>query len=146
MVVLVGIVIALLLAANLALVVALVRLRRGRARADDDVEVFEAPRPAGVGGARRLITVEILNPLEVAAQRAGRVAGLAGALAPGLTRRVVYDQTVKTLRRELPGKGVHADVRLHTVRAVAARGPARPSVVEARVIDEVAPLDLSEPR
>ncbi|TAM81763.1 MAG: hypothetical protein EPN43_14090 [Jatrophihabitans sp.] len=73
--------------------------------------------------ARRVITIEVLNPIDVAATR-GRVAGIAGSLAPGLVTRVVHDQTVRTLRQELSGQGVVADVRLHTLLAQTAEpGP-----------------------
>ena len=129
---------------------AMARLRR-REPADgaDGVDVFEAPRPAGVTGRdRRLITIEILNPIELATARAGRVAGLAGSLAPGLTRKLVYDQTLRTLRRELDEQNVLADVRVHTLRRVRGQPgqpPAGSGVIDAVVVDEVAPLDLREP-
>lgn len=136
--------------------VALAALARHRRGLDDAVEVFEAPRPPGVTTRdRRLITVEILNPIELATSRGGRLAGLAGTLAPGLTRRVVYDRTIATLRRELERMAVHADVRMHTLRAVprqrpvprADQQPRRPRdpggpIVDSVVVDEVAPLDL----
>ena len=72
---------------------------------------------------RRVITIEILNPLELAGTR-GRFAGLAGSLAPGLTRRIVYDQAVRTVKRQLAEERVVADVRVHTLRPV----PAEPRV------------------
>jgi len=141
-------VIGVLIVTNLATAAALVLHKRGRAVSEDVDEVFPAPRPPGVSDRnRRLITVEILNPLELAASRGGRIAGLAGSLAPGLTRRVVYDQTLKTLRSELVRMAVHADVRLHTLRALPRHRPAPdpdgPQVLNAVVVDEVAPLDLS---
>ena len=108
--------------------------------------MFEAPRPPGVSErGRRLITIEILNPIELASARGGRIAGLAGSLVPGVTRRIVYDQTFKTLRRELDRMAVHADVRLHTLRSVPrprTRPAERTPAVDAVVVDEVAPLDL----
>jgi hypothetical protein len=131
---------ALLLVTNLLTLVALVVLWR-RNRADVAVEqaddVFTAPRPAGAGTrSRHLITIEVLNPIELVGTR-GRVAGLAGSLAPGLARRVVYDQVLKTLRRELAGKQVVADVRLHQLRpAVRADQPPE--------IDEVTSLELGD--
>jgi hypothetical protein len=135
-----------LLVTNLVTAAALVLRVRSRPSPDDAVEVFEAPRPPGVSDrGRRLITIEVLNPLELASNRAGRLAGLAGTLAPGLTRKLVYDQVHKTLRRELDRMAVHADVRLHTLRSVPRpKPPARPDdrVVDAVVVDEVAPLDL----
>jgi hypothetical protein len=147
----VALVIVLLLT-NLVTAGVVVRRRRSAPPDEDTVEVFEAPRPPGVGErGRRLITIEVLNPIELASNRAGRLAGLAGTLAPGLTRKLVYDQVHKTLRRELDRMAVHADVRLHSLRSVQrpqAGQPARPTarpddrVVDAVVVDEVAPLDL----
>jgi hypothetical protein len=45
-----------------------------------------ARQPGAFGGTRRIISVEILNPIEVAGAR-GRVIAIAGSIAPGLTRR-----------------------------------------------------------
>jgi hypothetical protein len=144
-----------LLVTNVISALLLVRRLRPGAPDGDAVEVFEAPRPPGVNERnRRLITIEVLNPLELATARGGRIAGLAGTLAPGLTRRLVYDRVFKTLRIELDKMAVHADVRLHTLRAVARPQPSAPAmphqatrtdnerVVDAVVVDEVAPLDL----
>jgi hypothetical protein len=64
---------------------------------------------------RQFISIEILNPIELAATR-GRVLGIAGSLAPGFTRRVVYDQTAKILRRQLVEQHVAAEVHVHTLR------------------------------
>jgi hypothetical protein len=66
-------------------------------------------------GNRRLITIEILNPIELAGTR-GRLVGIAGSLAPGITRRLVYDQALKLVRRQLAAERVVADVRLHVFR------------------------------
>ncbi len=111
----------MLVVTNLLTIAALAVALRRRQRDDpSETEVFAAPRPAGVSGRdRRLITVEILNPIELATARGGRVAGLAGTLAPGFTRRLVYEQTLRILRRELTGKDVLADVRVHNLRTVA---------------------------
>ncbi|HEV7206842.1 MAG TPA: hypothetical protein VGN18_19715 [Jatrophihabitans sp.] len=84
------------------------------------------PPPAVAGGTRRLISVEILNPIELAGTR-GRIVGIAGSLAPGLTRRIVYDQTLKILRRQLVEQQVVADVRLHTLRLVPSTPPPSPA-------------------
>jgi hypothetical protein len=73
-------------------------------------------RPAmSTSGTRRVITIEILNPIEVAGTRS-RWAGIAGALAPGITHRVVYDHAMRIVRRQLVKERVVADVRLHVVR------------------------------
>jgi hypothetical protein len=61
---------------------------------------------------RRVITIEILNPIELAGSR-GRWAGIAGSIAPGLINRVVYDQAIKLVRQQLAKHNVVADVRLH---------------------------------
>jgi hypothetical protein len=63
---------------------------------------------------RRVITIEILNPVELAATR-GRWIGIAGSFAPAITRRLVYDQALKMVRRQLAAERVVADVRLHVV-------------------------------
>jgi hypothetical protein len=74
-------------------------------------------RPAvSTSGTRRVITIEILNPIELAGKR-GRLAGLAGSLAPSITRRVVYDQAMRLVRRHLASEKVVADVRLSVIRA-----------------------------
>jgi hypothetical protein len=88
------------------------------------------------GSTRRFISIEILNPVELAGTR-GRMLGIASTLAPGLTRRIVYDQTVKILRTQLAQQSVAADVHLHQLRP-------RPGVEtspEAR-LDPNEPLDL----
>ena len=78
-------------------------------------------------GNRRVITIEVLNPIELAGSR-GRLIGIAGSLAPGITRRLVYDQVLKILRRQLAQERVVADVRLHVFRPDGPEtGPARSS-------------------
>jgi hypothetical protein len=70
-------------------------------------------RPAAsTSSVRRVITIEILNPIELAGSR-GWWAGIAGSLAPGLTNRVVYDQAIRLVRTQLADHDVVADVRLH---------------------------------
>ena len=113
----------LLCGTNLIAVALLVRSYRSRPAVpvrDVATVLGDGPPPAGNGNrTRRVITVEILNPLELAAHR-GRVAGIAGSLAPGLVRRLVHDQMVKRLQRELAAERVAADIRLHTLRPVVA--------------------------
>lgn len=77
--------------------------------------------PASTTSVRRVITIEILNPIELAGSR-GWWASVAGSLAPGLTNRVVYDQAIKLVRTQLATHDVVADVRLH-VFDPAARSP-----------------------
>jgi hypothetical protein len=80
---------------------------------DERIQAYLAEqRPAvSTSGVRRVITIEILNPLELAGKR-GRLAGLAGSLAPSITRRVVHDQAMGLVRRQLAAERVVADVRL----------------------------------
>jgi hypothetical protein len=85
-------------------------------------------RPAAsTSSIRRVITIEILNPIELAGSR-GWWAGIAGSLAPGLTNRVVYDQAIKLVRTQLADHDVVADVRLHVFDPADAAGgaPNRP--------------------
>jgi hypothetical protein len=140
--------VVVLAATNLISLAVLLRTARARRVTGDSAEMFEAPRPAGVHGTdRRLITVELLNPIELATARGGRMATLAGTVAPGWTRRLVYEQTLRVLRRELQDKDVLADVRVHSLRTVPRQEvPHRRSpVVDATVVDQVAPLDLGDP-
>jgi hypothetical protein len=79
-------------------------------------------RPAtSTSSVRRVITIEILNPIELAGTR-GWWAGIAGSLAPGLTNRVVYDQAIKLVRTQLADHDVVADVRLHVFDPSSATG------------------------
>lgn len=135
---------------NLATLAALVWLYRfidGPAADRPDPLVaaaLDATPPAGptsTSRTRRLISVEVLNPIELAGSR-GRLAGLAGSIAPRLTRRVVNDQVVKILRQQLVEQQVVADVRLHTVHPV--RPDAQPAGQPTVYADEVAPVELAE--
>ncbi|HLY33171.1 MAG TPA: hypothetical protein VKQ07_01435 [Jatrophihabitantaceae bacterium] len=81
---------------------------------------------------RQFVSIEILNPIELAATR-GRVLGLAGSFAPGFTRRIVYDQTAKTLRQELAVRGVVADVHVHELHKLSMTTAERPPA-EARTL------------
>ena len=98
---------------------------------------------------RQFISIEVLNPLELAGSR-GRLLGLAGSVAPGLTRRMVYDQTVKELKRQLVTQQVIADVHVHTVRPVdTGRAPRTPqdartiTATPANFVDEIdVPVEL----
>lgn len=62
------------------------------------------------GGA--LITIEILNPVELASQESP-LAGPLGRVAPGLIRRLVYQRAAEMLRQQLGEHGVQAEVRIH---------------------------------
>ena len=58
-----------------------------------------------------LITIEILNPVELASQESP-LAGPLGRLAPGLIRKRVYQRAAEMLRRQLGEHGVQAEVRI----------------------------------
>lgn len=144
--------VVLVLTNSLTLAALVVMRRRDKVLAEDVDEVFSAPRPSGVTTrSRRLITIEVLNPIELVGTR-GRMAGLVGSLAPGIARRAVYDQVLKTLRRELANKQVVADVRLHELRPVPrvvmpplageTEAVAGPESVELGIVDDVVVLDL----
>src|SRR4051794_3454683 len=98
----------LLVVTNLAALAVIGRLLFRPAAAAPDARLAEAidrvSGPAG-SGTRRIITMEILNAVDLAASR-NRMAGIAGALAPGLLRRVVIDQACKQMKRDLRAEGV----------------------------------------
>jgi hypothetical protein len=125
----VGVLVLLLVLTNLVTLGVLAwHLLRPTGEEPDEVvaaALDDAPRPSGALGIRRIITIEILNPIELAGSR-GRVAGLAGSLVPGITRRVVYDQALKQIRRDMREYNVIADVRLHTIRPTSDTAPPTP--------------------
>jgi len=124
--------VVLLVVTNLATILALALLWQfhgGDRPEDSDLLAALAAQRSVASGTRRVLSIEILNPVELAATK-GRVVGIAGSLVPGLTRRIVYDQTLRQLRKQLVDQGVVADVRLHKV-STPAPGTPRPSVVTA---------------
>lgn len=70
---------------------------------------------AFTAGKRRVITIEILNPLELASTK-HRFGGLAGAVAPRALRKLVYEQTVREMKVQMVEEGVVAEVGLHAAR------------------------------
>ena len=117
---------AVLLGLNLVVLTALVVLVRGQQRrtaaAESAIGLLEPYRPlpeeleaAFTTGKRRVITIEILNPLELAATKS-RFGGVAAAVAPGALRRLVYEQTVREMRVQMAEEGVVAEVGLHVAR------------------------------
>jgi hypothetical protein len=125
------------------------RSRQIRSDPEAAAALDRTPAPPGPrGSTRRLISVEILNPVELAGTRS-RWAGIAGALLPGLTRRIVYDQTLRILKQQLADQQVLADVRIHTlrpappatrVRSGTATSPGEPT---ATFTDEIEQVDLA---
>ena len=72
---------------------------------------MELPPELSEQGPRMLITLEILNPLSLVAERSW-IGGKFSALSPGLMRRIVLTQTRDQLRSGMKESGVEADVRL----------------------------------
>jgi hypothetical protein len=129
----VGVLVVILVVTNLVTLGVVGWLLLRRPAAEPDAVVTSAldgsPRPSGALGVRRVITIEILNPIELAGSR-GRVAGIAGSLVPNITKRVVYDQALRQIRRDLRSQNVIADVRLHTIRPVTRER--QPTLLDAR--------------
>ncbi len=95
------------------------RLRRELDTANRQLEQWGA---AGLGtlasgvfaalGRPSLISVEILNPMELA-MRESPLAKAFGSLTPELVRREVYKEIYQRLCLQLQDQGVVAEVRLH---------------------------------
>jgi hypothetical protein len=112
-----------LTAVNLVLLLLLLgQASKVRKRAKEvDAKAAEASRaivaPVSVaqelaGGRNRVIAIEILNPVELAASQV-KFAGVVGGIAPGMIRKAVYDQAVKMMREQFEKEGVKADVKIH---------------------------------
>ncbi len=63
-------------------------------------------------GKRMLISIEILNPMQLAAKESW-FASVFGNLSPALIRNIVNERTQKMLATQLREYGVEADVKLH---------------------------------
>jgi hypothetical protein len=111
-------VINLLLALGLALLFARLwqLLRRMQARMQQLAPNLSGDPARGfelIGAARpSLISIEILNPMELAAKQSW-VAGTLGSITPALVRRLVYQRATQMVREELKDHGVVAEVRQH---------------------------------
>ncbi|HWY24197.1 MAG TPA: hypothetical protein VNX47_04720 [Nevskia sp.] len=113
----------ILIAANAA-VLACLWLRHLALRRDLDAgrRQLEQWNAAGVGalaataltalGRPSLISVEILNPMELAVKESA-LAKAFGSLTPDLVRREVYKEIYRRLCVQLQEQGVVAEVRLH---------------------------------
>jgi len=62
--------------------------------------------------APQLLTIEILNPMELAAEKSW-IAGTISSLSPGFIRRKVYEQTREILKDKLVDFGVEAEVKIY---------------------------------
>lgn len=59
-----------------------------------------------------LISIQLLNPMELAAQQS-KLASALGSLTPSLIRRIVHNEAIKITRKELERHGAKAQVRYH---------------------------------
>ncbi|MCE5289868.1 MAG: hypothetical protein LLG14_11575 [Nocardiaceae bacterium] len=112
LIVLVGI--AVLLA---VLVAQTMKIRQQNAKLEAAVaplraEAVRSPDASALPGRGRFITIEILNPNELAASE-NQMATVAGAVAPNLLSQIVYAKAAGILREQLAGHGVEADVKIH---------------------------------
>lgn len=118
-----ALVLAALLAVACAVLLVLLRGVRRRAEALSLLVADLEPAPplppdlelALGAGARRLLVVEILNPLELALSR-NRAAGVVAAVAPERLRKIVVDQAAKEMVEQMASEGVDAEVRIHAAR------------------------------
>jgi hypothetical protein len=96
------------------LLVGLRQLQTRAVRAEQLIGATEAMEldPAILETSGRIITVEILNPLEVAAKRV-KLTSVVGSVAPSVIAKVVYEQTARIMRNQLSMQGVEAEVRIH---------------------------------
>lgn len=81
---------------------------------DDLGAAGDAPPGVALGG-EQLITVEILNPLELATAQT-RAATVLHRVRPQLLSRIVYEQAVRELEERLADEGVVAEVRVRGTR------------------------------
>lgn len=102
---------ALLLAGlSLACCVVLVLRLRALDRATRDLPLPEVALLTP--SSRPSITIEVLNPIELAAAQS-RAGALLGSVRPQMVTKLVYDQVAKKLLEGLEEEGVVAEVRIH---------------------------------
>ncbi len=75
-------------------------------------EARSAPDASSVPGRGRFISIEILNPSELA-KAENRFAPMVSGVAPNLLNQIVYAKAVGILREQLAAQGVEADVKIH---------------------------------
>lgn len=63
----------------------------------------------------RLLSIRILNPLELASAQS-KAAAMLHRVRPALLSKMVYDQAAESLRERLADEGVVAEVRVHAGR------------------------------
>lgn len=67
-----------------------------------------------------ILTVEVLNPIELARQNS-RIGSQLASVAPRLVRRRVYERVADELAAELADRGVEADVKVQRLPERASR-------------------------
>lgn len=65
-------------------------------------------------GKQRLITVELLNPMELAAKESW-FARQFGSLTPALVHKLVYAQARERVEQQMPKFGATAEVKVHVI-------------------------------
>lgn len=120
-------VLALIVAVVLAVICGLLfwQLRTLKFRTEalaDEVSRLEPAAPlapdleAALGrGNRRLLVVEVLNPLDVALSR-NKAAGVLAAVAPERLRKIVLEQASREMVSEMADQGLEVEVRVHSAR------------------------------
>ncbi len=119
----IALVLALLVSVGCVVLLGRVQAMRRTAlalQAKVDALVPGAPLPpdlvASLGsGPRKVLVVEILNPIQLATSRT-RAASLLAAVRPSLLTKVVYEQASKNVVGRLEEEGVLADVQVHAAR------------------------------
>lgn len=81
------------------------------AELDTIVDAPPAPPVPNVPS-RPIITIEILNPLELASSQV-RAAALVGSWRPDMITKIVYDEAVKQIVAQFAEEGVVAEVVIH---------------------------------
>ena len=81
------------------------------AELDTITDAPPAPTVATVPS-RPLITIEILNPLELASSQV-RAASLVGSWKPDAITKIVYNEAAKQITAQLAEEGVVAEVLIH---------------------------------
>jgi hypothetical protein len=66
-------------------------------------------------GKRRLLVIEILNPIELARSRS-RASSVLAAMAPDKLRKLVVEQTAREMSEQMLAEGVETDIRVHAAR------------------------------
>jgi hypothetical protein len=66
-------------------------------------------------GTRRLLVIEILNPIELARSRS-RASAVLAAMAPDKLRKLVVEQTAREMSEQMLAEGVETDIRVHAAR------------------------------